>query len=86
VGSSGDFDPVPDLTEELDTAATPAMAAIMDQLEQMADAAGSLEELREMVLSGFPAVDADLLIDQLAQAMAAAHSGGQALVEDEADG
>jgi phage gp29-like protein len=86
VGRSGDFDPVPDLTEELDTAATPAMAAIMDQLEQMADAAGSLEELREMVLSGFPAVDADLLIDQLAQAMAAAHAGGQALVEDEADG
>lgn len=85
-GRTDDFDPVPDLTENLDAAATPAMADILEQLERMADAAGSLEELREMVLSGFPKLDADLLIDQLAQAMTAAHAGGQALVEDEADG
>lgn len=59
------------------------MQSMMDQIEAMVAEAGSLEELRESLLAGFPALDADRLIATLAEGMGAAELGGRAALEVE---
>jgi phage gp29-like protein len=74
------------LTDRLAREARPAVAGMLGQIEAMLGAAGSLEELREMLMAGFPDVDATALSDLLAQAMLAAHTGGRAMLEEESRG
>ena len=65
------------LTDRLALEARPVLAAMRGQIEAMVGAAGSLEELREMLLTGFPDVDAAALSDLLAQAMLSGTAGGR---------
>jgi phage gp29-like protein len=66
--------------------AAPAMGEMLAQIEAMVEAASDLDELREMLRAGFPAVSSDALAAALGQAMSAAWLGGAAAVEEEADG
>lgn len=61
----------------------PAIEDMLDAIEAMIAAVGSLDELLVMLRNGFPAVDAAGLERVLAQAMTAAHLGGRAQVEAE---
>ncbi len=59
------------------------MDGIMAQIEAMVGAATSLEELREMLANGFPAVDVGDLVAILGLGLVAAHDGGRvAAIED----
>lgn len=71
------------LAETLKAAAAPAMSGIIEQIEAMMTAAGSLAELREMLLAAYTDIDGSELVDVLAQALAVAHLGGVAEVEEE---
>lgn len=75
--------PPEEMTERLLQEAGPAMAGMLEQVEVMLEAAGSLEELREMLLSAFPDIDAASLAAGLGQALLAADLGGRAMLEDE---
>lgn len=80
-------DPVAAILDRLSEEATPAMRALMEQLEAMFAAAGSMEELREMMLAGFPDLDARELDTVLAGGIASALAAGRAgAAEDSADG
>lgn len=79
-------DPVAALTANLEGAAAPEMERLVGQIEAMAGAATSLEELREMLLAAFPDLDSASLGRVIAQGMIAAHLGGRAMVDDETDG
>ena len=59
---------------------------MIERIEGMLEAASSLEEAREMILAAWPDLSTDGLVEVLAEAFLAAHAGGRALVEDEADG
>ena len=65
------------LTDQLAREARPAFEKMLGQIEAMVGAAGSLEELREMLLAGFPKIEAGELSDLLAQAMLAGDAGGR---------
>ncbi len=71
------------LAGRLSEESKPAMAAMLAQIEAMMKAAGSLEELQEMVRDGFDNLDAEPLAEILTEAMIAAEAGGRAAVEDE---
>ncbi|WP_235841411.1 hypothetical protein [Cereibacter azotoformans] len=58
------------------------MGAMIERVEAMLAAAGSLAEFRVMLLAGFPGIDAGDLANVMAQAMMAAHAGGRAAAED----
>lgn len=73
------------LTDRLAIEAAPHVAAMIAQVEAMLTAAGSLEEFREMVLNGFPELDASALATVMGQAMLAGWAGGRAAVAAEAD-
>lgn len=78
---------VPDLlADRLAAEARPAMEAMLARIEAMIGAAGSLEELREMLLAGFPEIDAAELGAVLATAMVAGHAAGRAVLEEESSG
>jgi phage gp29-like protein len=77
-------DPADLLAERLEIEARPAMAMMLGQIEAMMNAAGSLEEFREMLLAGFGEIDATGLAQVMGAAMVAAHLGGRVVVEDEA--
>jgi phage gp29-like protein len=71
------------LVDRLAVEAAPAMAAMLARIEAMMEAAGSLEELREMLLAAYPDIDVADLAGVLAEAMMAGHAGGRAaLVRD----
>lgn len=76
--------PVDLLAARLEDEAAPAMARMMGQVEAMLQAAGSLDEFAEMLRAGFGEIDDAQLVRVLADAMAAAHAGGRATVEEEA--
>lgn len=61
----------------------PRVSEMLGAIEAMLKAAGSLEEFREMLLAGFPDIDADAFAEDLAQAMIAAHAAGRVATEDE---
>jgi phage gp29-like protein len=66
--------------------AAPAIAGMIEQIEAMLAAAGSMEEFREMLLAGFDRIDSAQLEAALGRAMTAAFAGGMAMVEAETDG
>ncbi|CUH67991.1 Mu-like prophage protein gp29 [Thalassovita gelatinovora] len=83
VARSGEPDPVETLAARLEVEAAPAMTAMISRIEAMVNAAGSLEELRENLLAGFPDLDHQKLAAVLAMASMASHAGGRAVQEDE---
>lgn len=74
------------LTDRMAGEAQPEVARMLGRIEAMVAAAGSLEELRAMLLEAFPTVDAAGLANRLAIGMTAARLAGAAAVEDGADG
>lgn len=72
------------LTARLEEEADAHIAAMIDQVEVMLATASSLGEFREMLLAGFPDLDAQGLAAVMAQAMAAAWGAGRVAVEEEA--
>jgi len=73
------------LTDRLAIEAGPAMEAMLVRIEAMMEAAGSLEELREMLLAAYPTLDVKDLSRVLAQAMIAGHVGGRMAVALESE-
>ncbi len=65
------------LADRLAIEAEPGMSDIMAQIEAMLAASGSLEEFREMLLAGFPKLDATRLSQSVQQAMEAANLAGR---------
>lgn len=74
------------LTARMMADAAPAMAAMLGQIEAMMARATTLPELREMLLAGFPDLDADTLAQVLALGLLAAEMGGRGAVEEDAGG
>lgn len=72
------------LTNQLAANAQPAIVDMLGKIEAMLDAAGSLEELREMTQAAFPDLDASKLSKVMATAILAADATGRA--EQGADG
>ncbi len=81
----GPDDPSEALADRLAIEADPAVAGMVDQVEAMMMAAGSLPEFREMLLAGFGALDAGELAAVLQAAMTSGLAGGHvAVLEEEA--
>jgi phage gp29-like protein len=57
--------------------------AMLAKIEAMFDAASTLEELREMILAGFPDLDSTALSQVIALGLVAANAGGRVAVADE---
>lgn len=74
--NSGGVDPVDQMLVQLQQEAGPAMAGMLGQIEAMMQAAGSMEEFREMLLSGFPTINSGQLAGTLALAMISANAFG----------
>lgn len=74
------------LTDRLETESAAPIEGMIDQVEAMLSQAGSLEEFREMILSGFPVLDSGSLARIMAQAMIAAWGAGRVAVEEESLG
>ncbi|HBM58550.1 MAG TPA: DUF935 domain-containing protein [Citreicella sp.] len=72
--------------DRLASEAAAPVGEMIERIELMLAAASSLEEAREMILAAWPDLSTDGLVEVLAEAFLAAHAGGRALVEDEADG
>lgn len=72
------------LTSRMMVETAPAMEAMLAQIEDMMAKATSLPELREMLLAGFPDLEADTLAQVLAMGLLAADLGGRVAVEEEA--
>ncbi|WP_121064713.1 DUF935 domain-containing protein [Chachezhania antarctica] len=83
---SAPHDEIAPIIDRMAREADPEMEAMLAQVEVMLQAAGSLEEFREMLLAGFPDLDASGFANVLGDAMAAAHAGGRATVEEDGDG
>ena len=79
---SGGAAPAEQIADRMQQAADPAMREMLEQIESMMEAATSLEELREMMLAGFPDISSEKVSAALAMGMLAAHMGGRAMVED----
>ncbi|SDY55244.1 DUF935 domain-containing protein [Citreimonas salinaria] len=84
--SAGRSEPLAEAAVRLAEEAAPAIEGMLGQIEVMLDAAGSLDELREMLLAAFPEVSSDRLATVMGRAFASAHLGGMAAVVEEADG
>ena len=84
-GHSGALSPESILADQLQIEAAPAMGGMIEQIEVMMAASGSLDEFAEMLRSGFGDLDDSTFAEVLAQAMMAAHAGGGLAVEDEAN-
>lgn len=74
------------LTARMMAEAAAAMEAMLGQIEEMMSKATSLPELREMLLAGYPDLNADTLAQVLAIGLLAADLGGRVAVEEEAAG
>lgn len=81
---AADIAPTPDddLSDRLAEEAAPLIQGMIEQLEAMMAAAGSLGEVREMWLAAYPDLDASAFAELLADAMIAAEAGGRAEVAD----
>ncbi|UWQ92994.1 DUF935 domain-containing protein [Rhodobacteraceae bacterium M382] len=84
-GLSGDHGPEADLADRLETEATPAIGALMAQVEALLATSSSLEDFREKLFAAYPDLDAAQLSRVTAQAIFAAEAGGRAMIEDNAD-
>jgi len=72
------------LASRMAVEAAPQMAGMIDRIEAMLGAAGSLDEFQAMLLAGFPALDATGLARVMAAGFLAADLAGRAAVADEA--
>ncbi|WP_425099145.1 DUF935 domain-containing protein [Tropicibacter sp. S64] len=72
--------------DQLGEKAAPEVAAMITRIEAMTASAGSLEELREMLVAGFDDIPVDGLARIIATGMMAAHAGGRTVVKEESDG
>jgi phage gp29-like protein len=74
------------LADRMATEAQPGVALMLGQIEAMVEAAGSLEELREMFLAGFDRIDTAGLLAAMERGFVAATGAGQiaAAAESEA--
>lgn len=79
-GHSGDPS---EMVDRLAADAGAPMADILEKIEAMLSGASSLEEFREMLLTGFADLDASELTDVLALAFTAAHGAGRVALEEE---
>lgn len=75
--------PAEQIADRLAGDTEPEMRAWLGQLALMMQQAGSLGELREMVVSAYPALDAAPLVDKLAGGFLAARAAGLSDAEDE---
>lgn len=75
--------PAEQITDTLAAVTEPEMREWMSTLSLMMARAGSLAELREMVVSAYPSLDATRLIEHLAGGLSAAKAAGMSDVEDE---
>lgn len=80
--------PSPDelLADRMMAEAAGATEAMLDRIEAMVAAASSLDELRAMLLEGFPDVPTDELAAVLGLGLVAAHAGGRIAAAEEAEG
>ena len=83
ISGGSEIDP---LVDRLAREAGPAMEAMLVRIEAMMEAAGSLEELREMLLQAYPDLDVTDLAGILAEAMMAGHAGGRATAIRDSEG
>lgn len=74
--SARSMSPAEQLTDRLAVQAEPQMQAWLAKLSTMAATARSLPELREMIVSASPELDADVLVQQLSAAFVAAGAAG----------
>ncbi|MGP1664487.1 MAG: phage portal protein family protein, partial [Rhodanobacter sp.] len=74
------------LADQLDQVAQPMVLGWVDQLAGMADAAGSLEELREMILAAYDDLPTDQLAAALSASTLAAQAAGRYDVTEQSDG
>jgi len=72
------------LGDQLEARASASIEGMLDQVEVMLEQAGSLEEFRDLILTGFPGLDSGALAQVMAQAMLAAWGAGRVAVEEEA--
>ena len=77
-------EPIAHAVDRLAAEAAPHVGNMVEQIEAMLDAAGDLDELREMLNAAFPKVPISDLADVLALAQTAAFAGGCAALEDDA--
>lgn len=84
--SAARSEPLSENVDQLAQEAAPAMQAMVERIEAMLDAAGSMEEFRAMLREGFDQVDSTALAEAIGVAMTASFAGGMAMIEDEADG
>lgn len=75
---------VDDLTALMVVEGRPEIATIIEQIEAMVGAATSLEELREMFLTGFDKIETDGLVGALMRGLLAAEGAGAATSAAEA--
>lgn len=59
------------------------MAVLLDQIEAMLDAAGSLEEFKASLLSAFPQLDVSAIAEKIGDGLTAAAAAGMSDLEDE---
>ncbi len=83
--SAGNSGPPEDAADVLAVGADPVIRGMLDQIGLMMDQAEDLDELRELVLAGFPDVDSAQLSAALGEAFAAWHLGGIAAVAEDAN-
>lgn len=83
LASEGEFAPEVVLADQLEAEARPALDAWIGRVEAMVEAAGSLDELKAMMMAATPDLDAAALTRTLAVAMLAAELGGRASVASE---
>ncbi len=72
------------LSGRLEIEAAAQIEGMIDQIEAMMEAAGSLAEFREMLMQAFPSIDSGSLAQIMAQAMLSAWGAGRAAIEEEA--
>ncbi|WP_372605369.1 DUF935 domain-containing protein [Actibacterium sp.] len=71
------------LADQAVTETGPAVADLIAQVELMTERAGSMEELRDMLMTAYPALDTSKLTAAIMLMMVAAEGAGRADVEDE---
>lgn len=78
-------DPGEVIADRLAQGAQPGIGAMVETLGVMVHAAGSLEELRAMVLAAWPQLDTGTLAARLTEGLITAELAGRVAVADEAD-
>ncbi len=81
--NSGEVGPVASMTARMAVEAQPSVDRMIAQIEAMMQAAGSLDEFREMLRAGFPTLNADDLSQIMATGLIAAQLAGRAAVAGE---